>query len=102
MRWLRVFHWCLVRLERDAGGRGRGSRPSQLDAAVFQITLEVRLGWLVGWWMLRFERFESGPLVFCLLFGPRDVYTLIFINGVCWLHARRAVNVCVFLCLVAY
>lgn len=51
MRWLRMFHWCLVQLERDAGGRGRRSRPSELDAAVFQITLEVcaSLGWLVAW-----------------------------------------------------
>ena len=53
MRWLRVFHWCLVRLERDAGRRGRSSRPSELDAAVFQITLEVR-------WLVLMLRFDSG------------------------------------------
>lgn len=42
MHWLRMFHWCLVRLEREAGGGSKRSRgPSALDAAVFQITLEV-------------------------------------------------------------
>lgn len=44
MHWLRMFHWCLVRLEREAvGGRRRlGAGPTELDAAVFQLTLEVR------------------------------------------------------------
>lgn len=42
MNWLRMFHWCLVRLEREAGGTRRGQTPSELDAAVFQLTLEVR------------------------------------------------------------
>ena len=42
MHWLRMFHWCLVRLEKEAGGRKRVSRrPTELDAAVFQLTLEV-------------------------------------------------------------
>ncbi|CAM9215574.1 unnamed protein product [Scytosiphon promiscuus] len=44
MHWLRMFHWCLVRLEKDSGGRKRVSRqPTELDAAVFQLTLEVPL-----------------------------------------------------------
>ena len=44
MHWLRMFHWCLVRLEKESGGQKRVSRrPSELDAAVFQLTLEVLL-----------------------------------------------------------
>lgn len=43
MHWLRVFHWCLMGLEREGGVRGsRGSGPTALDAAVFQLTLEVK------------------------------------------------------------
>lgn len=42
MHWLRMFHWCMVRLEKESGRRRRVSRrPTELDAAVFQITLEV-------------------------------------------------------------
>eukprot|EP00752_Nemacystus_decipiens_P001367 g1356.t1 len=44
MHWLRMFHWCLVRLEKESGQRKRVSRrPTELDAAVFQLTLEVPL-----------------------------------------------------------
>ena len=43
MHWLRVFHWCLAGVEGENGGLGeRGSRPTELDAAVFQLTLEVK------------------------------------------------------------
>ncbi len=54
MHWLRMFHWCMVQLEKESGGRRRISRrPTELDAAVFQITLEVR-------------RFYRTPVWFCL------------------------------------
>eukprot|EP00903_Cladosiphon_okamuranus_P012628 g11814.t1 len=44
MHWLRMFHWCLVRLEKESGGPKRLSRrPTELDAAVFQLTLELPL-----------------------------------------------------------
>lgn len=50
MHWLRMFHWCLVRLEREAGaGNKRPPGPSELDAAVFQITLEVCMCEGVAW-----------------------------------------------------
>lgn len=51
MHWLRMFHWCLVRLENDRessrkelDGRVSRRRPTELDAAVFQLTLEVGRG----------------------------------------------------------
>lgn len=56
MDWLRMFHWCLVRLEGEAGGIKRARAPSELDAAVFQLTLEVRrvvVCLVSGRWSLR-------------------------------------------------
>lgn len=59
MHWLRMFHWCLVRLEREAGGGSkRPPGPSELDAAVFQITLEV-------WWWLAFAVALVKKWAFC-------------------------------------
>lgn len=65
MHWLRMFHWCLVRLEKEesAGGedeklgvrrrqRQRRQRLTELDAAVFQLTLEVKfLLMCYKWWL---------------------------------------------------
>ncbi|CAM9452689.1 unnamed protein product, partial [Ectocarpus sp. 8 AP-2014] len=44
MHWLRMFHWYMVRQEKGSRGKRRSRRrPTELDAAVFQLTLEVPL-----------------------------------------------------------
>ena len=71
MHWLRRFHWCLVRLEKESSGRKRVlRRPTELDASVFQLALENGVdGQLTDGMLSYLSRLSSQSVVFTVRFG---------------------------------